>query len=167
MMGGIRPAVAGRLDRMNRQRAGRMIPQPQSGGANVMKDLSELKFPDDLHYVESHEWVRAEGGRVRIGITDYAQDQLGDIVYVELPAVGKTFAKGAPFGSVESVKAVSELYMPIGGKVAEINADLENSPEVVNTGPYGQGWMIVVEPASADEVNGLLTRDAYLDKLKG
>jgi len=132
-----------------------------------MKDLSELKFPDDLHYVESHEWVRAEGGRVRIGITDYAQDQLGDIVYVELPAVGKTFAQGAPFGSVESVKAVSELYMPIGGKVAEINADLENSPEVVNTGPYDQGWMIVVEPASADEVNGLLTRDAYLGKLKG
>ena len=132
-----------------------------------MKDVSELKFPEDLHYVESHEWVRAEGGRVRIGITDYAQDQLGDIVFVELPAVGKTFTKGAPFGSVESVKAVSELYMPIDGKVAEINSGLENSPEVVNSNPYDQGWMIVVEPSNPDEVKSLLTRDAYLDKLKG
>jgi glycine cleavage system H protein len=132
-----------------------------------MKDVSELKFPDDLHYVESHEWVRAEDGRVRIGITDYAQDQLGDIVYVELPAVGKTFTAGAPFGSVESVKAVSELYMPIEGKVAEINPALDNSPEVVNTSPYEQGWMILVEPSSPDAVKGLLTRDAYLDKLKG
>jgi len=132
-----------------------------------MKDVSELKFPEDLHYVESHEWVRAEGGRVRIGITDYAQDQLGDIVFVELPAVGKTFTKGAPFGSVESVKAVSELYMPIGGKVTEINSGLENSPEVVNSSPYDQGWMIVVEPSNPDEVKSLLTRDAYLDKLKG
>lgn len=132
-----------------------------------MKDVSELKFPEDLHYVESHEWVRAEGGRVRIGITDYAQDQLGDIVFVELPAVGKTFTKGAPFGSVESVKAVSELYMPIDGKVAEINSGLENSPEVVNSSPYDQGWMIVVEPSNPDEVKSLLTRDAYLDKLKG
>ena len=132
-----------------------------------MKDVSELKFPEDLHYVESHEWVRAEGGRVRIGITDYAQDQLGDIVFVELPAVGKTFTKGAPFGSVESVKAVSELYMPVGGKVAEINSGLENSPEVVNSSPYDQGWMIVVEPSNPDEVKSLLARDAYLDKLKG
>ena len=89
-----------------------------------MKDVSELKFPPELAYVDSHEWVRAEGGRARIGITDYAQDQLGDVVYVEVPAVGKSFEKGAPFGSVESVKAVSELYMPIGGRVAEINPAL-------------------------------------------
>lgn len=132
-----------------------------------MKDVSQLKFPDDVGYVESHEWVRAEGGRMRIGITDYAQDQLGDIVFVELPAVGKTLATGAPFGSVESVKAVSELYMPIAGKVAEINAALENSPEMVNTSPYDQGWMIVVEPADAGELKGLLTVQAYRDKLKG
>jgi glycine cleavage system H protein len=132
-----------------------------------MKDLSELKFPDDLRYVESHEWVRAEGGRVRIGITDYAQDQLGDIVYVELPAVGKSFGTGAPFGSVESVKAVSELYMPIGGKVVEINPALENSPEVVNSSPYDQGWMILVEPSDAGELKGLLAAQAYRDKLKG
>ena len=132
-----------------------------------MKDLAELKFPEELSYVESHEWVRTEGGRARIGITDYAQDQLGDIVYVELPAVGKSFAKGAVFGSVESVKAVSELYMPIGGKIAEINSALENSPETVNTSPYDQGWMIVVEPAQPNELKGLLTSRTYREKLKG
>ena len=132
-----------------------------------MKDLSELKFPAELGYVDSHEWVRTEDGRARIGVTDYAQDQLGDVVYVELPALGKSIAKGAAFGSVESVKAVSELYMPIGGKVVEINAALENSPELVNTGPYDQGWMIVVEPSQSEELKGLLSVQAYRDKLKG
>ena len=130
-----------------------------------MKDRSEIKLLDDLRYVESHEWVRLESGRGRIGITDFAQDQLGDIVYVELPAVGKTFAKGAPFGSVESVKAVSELYMPIGGKVTEINSALENSPEVVNTSPYDGGWMILIEPSDAGDLNDLLTAQAYREKL--
>jgi len=132
-----------------------------------MKDVSELKFPPELAYVDSHEWVRAEGGRARIGITDYAQDQLGDVVYVEVPAVGKSFEKGAPFGSVESVKAVSELYMPIGGRVAEINPAIENSPELVNTSPYDQGWMILVEPSQPAELQGLLSVEAYLQKLKG
>jgi glycine cleavage system H protein len=132
-----------------------------------MKDVSELKFPEELGYVDSHEWVRSEGGRVRIGITDYAQDQLGGIVYVELPAVGKSLTKGAPFGSVESVKAVSELYMPIGGKVVEINTVLENSPELVNSSPYDQGWMIVVEPSSPDELKALLSAPSYREKLKG
>jgi len=132
-----------------------------------MKDVSELKFPAELGYVDSHEWVRSEGGRARIGITDYAQDQLGDVVYVELPAPGKSFAKGAAFGSVESVKAVSELYMPIGGKVVEINAALENSPELVNTSPYDQGWMIVVEPSQAEDLKALLSVQTYRDKLKG
>jgi glycine cleavage system H protein len=130
-----------------------------------MKDLAEIKLLDDLRYVESHEWVRVEGDRARIGITDYAQDALGDIVYVELPAVGKTFAKGAPFGSVESVKAVSELYMPIGGTVAEVNSALENSPEVVNTGPYDGGWMILVMPSDPNELEGLLSAKAYREKL--
>ena len=132
-----------------------------------MKDVSELEFPEELGYVDSHEWVRTEGGRARIGITDYAQDQLGDVVYVELPAPGKSFSKGAPFGSVESVKAVSELYMPIGGKVVEINAALENSPELVNTGPYDQGWMIVIEPSQSEELKALLSVQAYREKLKG
>ena len=132
-----------------------------------MKDVSELKFPGELGYVESHEWVRTEDGRARIGITDYAQDQLGDVVYVELPAPGKSLAKGAPFGSVESVKAVSELYMPIGGTVVEINAALENSPELVNSDPYVQGWMIVVEPSQPEELKGLLSVQSYHEKLKG
>lgn len=132
-----------------------------------MKDLSDLQFPAELAYADSHEWVRAEGDRVRIGITDYAQDQLGDVVYVELPAVGRSFAKGAPFGSVESVKAVSELYMPIGGTVVESNPALENSPELVNTSPYDQGWMILVEPSRDEERQGLLSVQAYRDKLKG
>lgn len=132
-----------------------------------MKDLSELKFPAELGYVDSHEWVRGEDGRARVGITDYAQDQLGDVVYVELPAVGKSLAKGAPFGSVESVKAVSELYMPIGGTVVEVNTALENSPELVNTSPYEQGWMIAVEPSQPEDLKGLLSVQAYRDKLKG
>lgn len=132
-----------------------------------MKDLSELSFPDDLRYVESHEWVRAEGGRARIGITDFAQDQLGDIVYVELPAVGKRFAKGAAFGSVESVKAVSELYAPIGGTVVEVNSALEGSPELVNSSPYTEGWMLVLDPADPAELDQLLSAPAYLQKLKG
>jgi glycine cleavage system H protein len=126
-----------------------------------------LKFPEELGYVDSHEWVRSEGGLARLGITDYAQDQLGDIVYVEVPAVGKSFTKGAPFGSVESVKAVSELYMPIGGKVVEANTALENSPELVNTSPYDQGWMIVIEPSSPDELKALLSAPSYREKLKG
>jgi glycine cleavage system H protein len=132
-----------------------------------MKDVSELKFPEELSYVESHEWIRTESDRARVGITDYAQDQLGDIVYVELPQVGKSFAKGAAFGSVESVKAVSELYMPVGGKIVDVNSGLENSPEVVNTSPYEDGWMIVIEPSSPEEMKGLLNRQSYYDKLKG
>jgi glycine cleavage system H protein len=132
-----------------------------------MKDVSDLKFPAECLYAESHEWAKPEGARVRIGITDYAQDQLGDIVFVELPPVGKALAKGAPFGSVESVKAVSEVYMPVGGTIVEINPSLENSPEIVNGSPYADGWMILVEPAKADEVKLLLTREAYVDTLKG
>jgi len=132
-----------------------------------MKKIEELEFPDGLRYSPDHEWVRMEEGLARIGLTDYAQDQLGDIVYVELPQVGKSIAKGGVFGSVESVKAVSELYMPIAGKIVEINAALENSPELVNTSPYDQGWMLVVEPSDPKEVNDLLTSRTYRDKLKG
>jgi glycine cleavage system H protein len=132
-----------------------------------MKELSELKFPENLRYAESHEWLSAEGNSTKIGISDFAQDQLGDVVYVELPEVGRSFAKAAPFGSVESVKAVSELYMPVAGKVVSVNGALEASPELVNKDPYGEGWMIAIEPSSPDEAKQLLTRQAYLDKLKG
>ncbi len=132
-----------------------------------MKELSELSFPDDFRYSESHEWVKAEGGKVKIGITDYAQDQLGDIVFVEMPEVGATFEKGAEFGTVESVKAVSELYIPIAGEVVAVNAALEDAPELINNSPYTDGWMIQVKPDDPSEIESLMTKDAYLDSLQG
>ncbi|MBT8369061.1 MAG: glycine cleavage system protein GcvH, partial [Deltaproteobacteria bacterium] len=101
-----------------------------------MKELNELSFPDDVRYSESHEWVKVGGDTVKLGITDYAQDQLGDIVFVELPDVGDTFETGAEFGTVESVKAVSELYIPIGGEVVAVNSALEDTPELINNTPY-------------------------------
>ncbi len=132
-----------------------------------MKELNELNFPDDVRYAESHEWARIEGDKVKIGISDYAQDQLGDIVFVELPEVGDTFNKGEEFGTVESVKAVSELYMPVAGKVVAINSSLEESPEKVNNTPYGDGWMIEIKAGNASEVDDLMENDAYLGTLKG
>ena len=131
-----------------------------------MKELSELSLPDDLKYSDDHEWARAEGDTIRIGISDYAQDQLGDIVYVELPQVGDTFAKGEEFGTVESVKAVSELFMPIGGEVVGVNAALEESPDLVNQDPYKQGWMVDIK-ADASEVEALMDKTSYFDMLKG
>jgi glycine cleavage system H protein len=132
-----------------------------------MKELADLIFPEDIHYVQSHEWAKTEGDRVRVGITDYAQDQLGDIVFVELPDVGETLEKGAEFGTVESVKAVSELYMPIGGEIVSVNTALEDSPEFVNNSPFSDGWMIEVKPDDSAELDSLMTKDAYLKTLKG
>lgn len=132
-----------------------------------MKELSELNLPDDVRYAESHEWAKSEGDKVKIGITDYAQDQLGDIVFVELPEIGDSLEKGEELGTVESVKAVSELYMPVGGEIVAINSVLEDSPELVNNTPYTEGWMIEVRPDNPSELDALLTRDAYLEKLKG
>ena len=132
-----------------------------------MKELSELNLPVDLRYAESHEWAKSEGDKVKIGISDYAQDQLGDIVFVELPEIGESLEKGEEFGTVESVKAVSELYMPMGGEIVAVNAALEDSPESVNNSPYTEGWMIEVKPDSASELDALLTNDAYLENLKG
>jgi glycine cleavage system H protein len=132
-----------------------------------MKEISELNLPDDLRYAEDHEWTRSEGGNIRIGIDDYAQDQLGDIVYVDLPQVGDTFSKGEEFGSVESVKAVSELYLPVGGGVIEINTKLEDSPELVNGSPYDDGWMVLIKPDKPSELDALMDKDAYLEMLKG
>lgn len=132
-----------------------------------MKEISELTFPDDLRYAEDHEWVKKDGDTFKIGISDYAQDQLGDIVFVELPEVGATFDKGEEFGTVESVKAVSELYMPMGGEIVAVNASLEDTPESVNNAPYTDGWMIVIKPGSPDEYNALLDKAAYLEMLKG
>lgn len=122
-----------------------------------------MNVPSELKYSEEHEWAKVDGNRVKIGITDFAQSELGDIVFVELPEVGDSVEFGEPFGSVESVKTVSELYAPISGKVVEINANLEDSPEKVNESPYGDGWMIVVELADASELDKLWTADKYVE----
>lgn len=132
-----------------------------------MKEIDELNLPDDLRYATDHEWTRLEGGKVKIGIDDYAQDQLGDIVFVELPEVGATLSKGEEFGTVESVKAVSELFMPIGGEILTVNAALEETPEHVNNSPYNEGWMIEVKPSDVSEMDALMDKDAYLKMLKG
>jgi glycine cleavage system H protein len=117
--------------------------------------------PDDLRYTQEHEWARADGPRVTIGITDYAQDQLGDVVYVDLPASGTRVEKGQPFGEVESTKSVSDLYAPLTGTIVERNETLESSPELVNADPYGRGWMVVIEAEQPDEVGGLLSATDY------
>jgi glycine cleavage system H protein len=132
-----------------------------------MKEIKELDLADDLYYTEDHEWARHEGSIVRAGISDYAQDQLGDIVFVELPQAGDVFKKGEEFGTVESVKAVAELYMPIGGEIVTVNGALEDSPELVNKNPYGNGWMIEIKPDDPAELDALMTRDAYLEMLEG
>ncbi|HLS08993.1 glycine cleavage system protein GcvH [Lentibacillus sp.] len=120
-----------------------------------------MNLPTDLLYTEEHEWIKKEDGSVRIGITDFAQDELGDIVFVELPEVGDDIEADEPFGSVESVKTVSELYAPISGKVVEINEELEDSPEFVNESPYDKAWMVVVEPENISDVDQLLSAEQY------
>jgi glycine cleavage system H protein len=132
-----------------------------------VKDLSELQFPKELLYAKDHEWAKPEGDKVRVGISDYAQDQLGDIVFVELPQIGSRHAKGEQFGTIESVKAVSELYMPLGGEVLSVNKTLEESPELVNKAPYESGWIIEIKPSDPAELKGLMNRNAYLGLLKG
>ena len=123
-------------------------------------------IPDDLHYSKDHEWVRVEGNVAVVGITDYAQDSLGDVVYVELPKARDEFAANEPFGSVESVKAVSEVFSPVSGEVVGINEALADTPENVNTDPYGEGWMIRVQMSNAGEVDSLLTAAEYEDFTK-
>lgn len=132
-----------------------------------MKELNELNLPEDVKYAEDHEWVKLSGDTAKIGISDYAQDQLGDIVFVELPEVGDSFAKGDEFGTLESVKAVSELYMPVGGEVTAINEALEDAPELVNNAPYGDGWMIEIKVAAPSEADALMDKGAYIEALKG
>ncbi len=132
-----------------------------------MKAISEMNIPDDMRYTEDHEWAKETGDIIRVGISDYAQDQLGDIVFVELPEVGSTFEKGEEFGTVESVKAASELFMPVGGEVTAINEDLADKPELVNQDPYDGGWMIDIKPGDAKELTRLMDKNAYLEMLKG
>lgn len=132
-----------------------------------MKELSEIDLPEDIRYTKDHEWARKKGETFQIGITDFAQDQLGDIVFVELPAAGEGFEEGEEFGTVESVKAVSELFMPLAGEVAAVNEALEDSPERVNTAPYTDGWMLEIKASDPSAYDRLMDRDAYRDMLKG
>lgn len=122
--------------------------------------------PADLKYTKEHEWVRQVEGRIVVGITDHAQKTLGDVVYVELPAVGKTFEAGDPFGAVESVKAVSDMFAPVSGKVVKVNDDIVDEPELTNSEPYGDGWMIEIQPSDLKELNELMNAQAYLDYIK-
>ena len=120
-----------------------------------------MEFPEDLKYTEEHEWVLAEGDLVSIGISDFAQDQLGDVVFVELPEVGDRVEAGKAFGVVESVKAVSDIYAPVSGEVVEVNSELPDAPETVNNSPYDDGWMIRVKPDDLSELDELMDAAAY------
>ena len=120
-----------------------------------------MTFPDNLRYSKDHEWIKTEGNHAYIGITDFAQGELGDVVYVDITTVGETLDKEAVFGTVEAVKTVSDLFMPVSGKVVEINPGLDGAPEKVNGDPYGDGWMIKIELTHPEEVNGLMDAAAY------
>ena len=132
-----------------------------------MKKIEEIQLPEELRYSPDHEWVRPEGDLARVGLTDYAQDQLGDIVYVELPSIGAHIAQGTVFATVESVKAVSECFMPLAGEIAAVNGPLADNPVLLNQSPYGDGWMVLVKPDDPAAVSQLLTAEAYLTRLKG
>jgi glycine cleavage system H protein len=131
-----------------------------------MEGFKLMSTPKELRYSEEHEWVKVEGERVRVGITDFAQHELGDIVFVELPEVGTEVSADEAFGSVESVKTVSELYAPVSGKVVEVNEDLNDSPEFVNESPYEKAWMIVIELSDSSEVEKLMTSEQYDEMIK-
>jgi glycine cleavage system H protein len=120
-----------------------------------------VEFPEDLRYTKEHEWARREGTRVRVGITDFAQDALGDVVYVDLPDVGASVQAAAPLGEVESTKSVSDVYSPVSGTIAERNPLISDRPELVNEQPYGDGWLVVIEGAAEDALDALMDATAY------
>ncbi len=123
--------------------------------------MGDWKIPADLKYTETDEWIRLDGEEALVGITDYAQDQLSDLVFVELPAVGDTFGKGEPFGVVESVKAAADINLPVGGEIIAINTDLEDAPETINADPYGKGWIVRIKLADPSELDSLMDAAAY------
>ncbi len=131
-----------------------------------MKELSELDFPETVRYTEDHEWAAVDDDTVRIGVSDYAQDQLGDIVFVEMPEIGDMFEKGDEFGTLESVKAVSELYLPMGGEVVAVNELLLDTPELINQEPYSS-WIVEIRPTDPAEYDELMNAEDYLDMLRG
>jgi glycine cleavage system H protein len=126
-----------------------------------------MNVPDDLRYSSDHEWARLEDGRVRVGITDYAQDTLGDVVFVQTPDVGTKVGAGDSFGEVESTKSVSDIYAPVAGTIVEVNADLADAPNRLNEDPYGEGWICVIEPDDPAAVEGLLDAEAYRALVEG
>ena len=132
-----------------------------------MKELNELNLPNEVLYSEEHEWAKPIKEKIRVGISDYAQDQMGDIVFVEMPEEGLRFGKGDAFGTLESVKAVTELYMPVSGEIIGINHALEDSPELVNQSPYADGWIVEINPDNQSELDTLMDNEAYLNMLKG
>ena len=126
-----------------------------------------MQIPDDLRYSSDHEWIRVEGDHVRIGITDFAQDALGDVVFVDLPEVGAAVEAAASISEVESTKSVSDIYAPVSGSVTEVNADLADAPQRLNEDPYGEGWICVIELRDAAELDKLLSADAYRARVEG
>jgi glycine cleavage system H protein len=125
-----------------------------------------FEVPEDCRYLETHEWVRLENGTARVGISDFAQDELGDVVFVELPSEGDTLSQEADFGVIESIKAVSDLYAPVSGTVAAVNDRLVDEPELVNEDPFGDGWMLELEDVDESELDGLLSPDAYRQQIE-
>ena len=132
-----------------------------------MKALSEIRLPADRRYTNEHVWAKAEGAEIVAGISDYAQDQLGEVVFVDLPAAGSRFQAAEGFGTVESIKSVNTLYMPVSGEIAAVNADLDATPTLVNVGCYDRAWMIRIKPDSPSDLDALLTAEAYQAFLSG
>ena len=126
-----------------------------------------MNIPDDLRYSTDHEWLRLEDGRARVGITDYAQDALGDVVFVELPEVGTSVERGASVSEIESTKSVSDIYLPISGTIIEVNTDLADAPERINEDPYGEGWLFLISPNDPGQVDDLLDAEAYRKLIEG
>lgn len=126
-----------------------------------IKNLDKMNFPEELKYTQEHEWIKIEGNTAIVGITDFAQNELGDIVYFDIDSVGETVNAGEVFGTVEAVKTVSDLFMPVTSEIVEFNKDLESSPELVNSDPYGKGWVIKINIKNPDQLSGLLDADAY------
>ncbi|HEY6474012.1 MAG TPA: glycine cleavage system protein GcvH [Acidimicrobiales bacterium] len=126
-----------------------------------------MNVPDGLHYTSDHEWARLEDGKLRVGITDYAQDALGDVVFVQLPEPGTSLDAGQSFSEVESTKSVSDVYAPLAGRVVEVNTELADAPQRLNEDPYGDGWLCVIEPADPDAASTLLDADAYRALIEG
>jgi glycine cleavage system H protein len=126
-----------------------------------------VNVPDELRYTSDHEWARLEDGRLRMGVTDYAQDSLGDVVFVQLPEPGAVFEAGAALGEVESTKSVSDIYAPVGGTVAEVNSELADAPQRLNEDPYGEGWICVLEPSDPAAFESLLDAEAYRTLIEG